>query len=490
MPLPRRDTGCRRTPAAPSVAWGPQPATRASVALLLPLLLAAGCAWKTYTAAPLDLAGADAAALERRLDDARTRAVLESAGVDLRDWPALAWTRETLLLQLLDRHPEMAAARAQVAAARARVPAVRQPVNPDLSSRLEGHSDRAGVSPWSVGAGLQFTLNQRPLLDAQGAVAGAEAEAAEVAAGEVAWRLYRLLGDALLAVQSTSESAALARDAVELAQERVDSVAVRHRYGAASALEVQLAGEAMLAARREQATVGAAQTTAMAQLAQALALPASGVETLRVARWPVLPPAGGAGSEGAGPDAATARALALRNRLDLAREIASYAVAEANVRLEVARQYPQVRLGPGLVWDQGDRIWQIGLALPLALLHRNQAGIAAAEARRSAQAAQVLARQTAVAGEVEAARQRLVALAAPLLAARREVESAERHVALVRQSFDAGAADAGTLIAARTLALQARRQVNDSTAAWRQAQWALEASLQAPLPGALPDHQD
>ncbi|MBU3695018.1 MAG: TolC family protein, partial [Rhodocyclaceae bacterium] len=402
------------------------------LALLAPVLLTTGCAWKTYTPAPLDLAAADTAALERRLDDARSRALLEANGVDLRDWPAVTWSRETLLLTLLDRHPDMLAARSQAAAARAKAPAVRQPVNPDLSTRLENHSDRAGVSPWSVGAGLQFTLNQRPLLDAQGGVAEAEAAEAEVAAGEVAWRLYRALGDALLAVQSASESAALARDAVELAEARVESVGIRHRYGAAPALEVQLAGEALLAARREQATVDAALASAQAQLAQALALPPGAADALRLAAWPVLPPAGGADGEGAGPDAATARALALQNSLDLARELALYQVAEANVRLEVARQYPQLRLGPGLVWDQGDRIWQIGLALPLALLHRNQAGIAAAEARRSAQAAQTVARQNAVAGEVDTARRRVVALAGPLLAARREAEAAGRPVGLVR----------------------------------------------------------
>jgi outer membrane protein TolC len=458
----------------------------ACLAAVLPALLMTGCAWKTYAPAPLDLAAADTAALERRLDDDRSRALLETNGVDLRDWPAVTWSRETLLLTLLDRHPDMLAARALVAAARAKAPAVRQPVNPDLSTRLENHSDRGGVSPWSIGAGLQFTLNQRPLLDAQGGVAEAEAAEAEVAAGEVAWRLYRALGDALLALQSASEATALARDAVALAEARVESVGIRHRYGAVSALEVQLGSEALLAARREQANASAALVTAQAQLGQALALPPGAADALRLAAWPVVPPEAGTDGEGVGPDAATARALALQNRLDLARELALYEVAEANVRLEVARQYPQVKLGPGLVWDQGDRIWQIGLALPLALLHRNRAGIAAAEARRSAQAAQVLARQTAVAGGVEVARQRVVALAGPLLAARREADAAGRHVDLVRQQFDRGAADAATLIAARAVALQARRQVQDAVTLWRQAQWALEAALQAPLPGAVP----
>jgi len=438
------------------------------------------CAWKDYRPQPLDLPAADAAARAQTLDDERTRVLLEAAGVDLRDWPAVTWTRETLLLPLLAHHPDMQAARARVTAAWARVPAVQQPINPDLSLRTENHSQRGdNGSPWSIGAGLQFTFNTRPLLSAQGGVAAAEAGEAEVAAGEVAWRLYRQLGDALLALQAAEEGSALAHEAVSLAESRAESAAIRQRYGAASALEVQLAQEALLTARRELATVEAAATSARAQLAQAMALPADALAQQRLAPWPVLAPQ--AEGEGAGPDAASARSIALRNRLDLARELALYEVAEANVRLEVARQYPQIRLGPGLVWDQGDNIWQIGLALPLALLQRNLAAINAAEARREAQASQVVARQTAVAGEVESARQRVASAVAPLLVARRETAAAEMRVDLVRRQFDAGAADAATLIAARAVLLQARRQVHDSTVLWRQAQWALEAALQSPL---------
>jgi len=454
------------------------PAMRWCVALAA--LALTGCAWKAYRPKPLDLPTADAVARAQTLDDERTRVLLEAAGVDLRDWPRVTWTRETLLLPLLAHHPDMQAARERVTAAYARVPAVQQPINPDLFMRSENHSARGeNGSPWGSGVGLQFTLNTRPLLSAQGGVAAAEAAEAEVAAGEVAWRLYRQLGDALLALQAAEEGSALAREAVSLAEARAESAEIRQRYGAAPALEVQLAQEALLTARRELATVEAAAATARAQLAQAMALPADALAQQRLAPWPVLAPQ--AEGEGAGPDTATARGIALRNRLDLARELALYEVAEANVRLEVARQYPQIRLSPGLVWDQGDNIWQIGLALPLALLQRNLAAINAAEARREAQASQVFARQTAVAGEVESARQRVASAVAPLLVARREARAAETRVELVLRQFEAGAADAATLIAARAVLLQARRQVHDGTVLWRQAQWALEAAMQSPL---------
>jgi len=437
------------------------------------LVLTTGCAWRSYQPAPLDLAAAAASDADRRLVDDTTRAALEAAGVDTSAWPDLLWTRDTLLPPLLAVHPEQRAARARVVAAAAKVPAVMQPTNPELSSRLENHSDAgdSSSSPWAIGAALQFTLNTMPLRTAQGAVASAELDDARLAAGESAWRLYRALGDALLERQLAADREHLAERNLELAQARNESMAIRQRYGAASALEVQIAAERLLAARREQADAQAASTTAQARLAAALALPPSALAGVRFAAWPA----------GSVPDAAAARAAALQNRLDLARELARYAVAEADVRVEVAKQYPQIRIGPGMVWEQGDRVWQLAFGLPLALLHRNRAAIDAAEARRSAQGEQVLARQSAIVAEVETLRQQADALQMPLQVALAAADAAAQRTALVQAQFDAGSADALALIDARSLQLQAERSAADARAVLWRAQWALEAALQSPL---------
>jgi len=459
----------------------------ACAALLCVTLLPAltGCAWREYRPAPLDLPAGEAAFVASRLDDADTRGLLEHYGVDTRDWPDLVWTRETLLVPLVARHPELRAARSRAEAAAARVAIPKPRPNPELSTTLENHS-ASGTSPWSVGAALSFSVNSQPLRNAQIAVAGAEARDAALAAGEVAWRLYRALGDALLEQQAAESALRLADDALALAQARSESVAVRQRYGVAAAVELQLTNEALIAVRRERAVAEGAVTKARARLAQALAVPVAALDRVRVAPWPVLAP----DAEAPLPalDAADARAIALRNRLDLARELARYEVAEADVRLEVARQYPQVRLSPGLLWDQGDRVWQLGLSLPLQLFQRNRAAIDAAEARRTAQAQTVLARQSAIASEIESLRQAVLASDAPIRLARLEVEATTTHVQQVQAQFDAGAADALTLINARGLALQARRHLNDAGQAWRQAQWALETGLQSPLP-TDPPHQ-
>ncbi|NCU85565.1 MAG: hypothetical protein EBV57_06115, partial [Betaproteobacteria bacterium] len=292
----------------------------ACAALLCVTLLPAltGCAWREYRPAPLDLPAGEAAFVASRLDDADTRGLLEHYGVDTRDWPDLVWTRETLLVPLVARHPELRAARSRAEAAAARVAIPKPRPNPELSTTLENHS-ASGTSPWSVGAALSFSVNSQPLRNAQIAVASAEARDAALAAGEVAWRLYRALGDALLEQQAAESALRLADDALALAQARSESVAVRQRYGVAAAVELQLTNEALIAVRRERAVAEGAVTKARARLAQALAVPVAALDRVRVAPWPVLAP----DAEAPLPalDAADARAIALRNRLDLAREL-------------------------------------------------------------------------------------------------------------------------------------------------------------------------
>lgn len=61
-----------------------------------------------------------------------------------------------------------------------------------------------------------------------------------------------------------------------------------------------------------------------------------------------------------------------------------YELSEAALRLEIARQYPTVTLGPEFEDDDGDSSIGIGLGLELPLFDRNRGNIVAAEARRDA----------------------------------------------------------------------------------------------------------
>jgi outer membrane protein TolC len=131
-------------------------------------------------------------------------------------------------------------------------------------------------------------------------------------------------------------------------------------------------------------------------------------------------------------------ALALTRRPEMGRVLANYAAAEAELRLEVARQYPDLELGPGFIWDQGVHRWTLALALPNLLGFRNRAAITQAEAARAAAGARVVETQEGLLAEVDAALSRCLGAALERAAADSQVTFSARASALAEAAYQRG----------------------------------------------------
>src|SRR5258708_38613227 len=88
--------------------------------------------------------------------------------------------------------------------------------------------------------------------------------------------------------------------------------------------------------------------------------------------------------------------LALLNRIDLRRQLAQYAAADEALKLEIAKQYPDINLAGGYSWEGRGKILELGPSAVLRVFNRNQGPIAEAEARRREIAAQFLAMQAGI----------------------------------------------------------------------------------------------
>ena len=97
---------------------------------------------------------------------------------------------------------------------------------------------------------------------------------------------------------------------------------------------------------------------------------------------------------------------AVKTRPEIARALAGYAGAEASLRLQMARQYPDLELGPGFIWDQGIHRWTLAFAVPALLAFRNRAPIVQAEAERSAAGARLVEAQDSMLRQVGPAAER------------------------------------------------------------------------------------
>jgi outer membrane protein TolC len=103
------------------------------------------------------------------------------------------------------------------------------------------------------------------------------------------------------------------------------------------------------------------------------------------------------------PDPADARRAALTGRADVLAALKDYEASQSALQLAIAGQYPDLEIGPGYEFDQGDNKWSLGVSHPLPIFNQNKGAIAKAIAKREEAAATVLALQSKIAGELEQA---------------------------------------------------------------------------------------
>lgn len=414
--------------------------------------------------------------LERSPDDAGLSGLI--AAVGYRDpWPPEQWTLETLTLAALYFNPQMNTARAEAALASAELDSAAQRLPLGLQIAAQHHSREVDADgPWSLGLALELPMAGSGRRAARVERASALAESAQLAVAAAAWNVRAGVRDALVGQREASlridalsrrldaqrEMAALVRSRVEAGMLSAHELA-RER-AAESALEVQLDTERA----REQAE--------RAQLAAAIGLPLGTVARMTIA--------GNALDMAGDPPAADrARELALKNRLDLQRKLLEFGAADAEVRLAVASQYPEVSLSPGFWWDQGDRIWSLATALTFPPGAWSVAGVREAEARRELAALRFEALQLDAIARAEKAVAAMDAIADRALSAARLSSLADQQFARIQRLFDAGAAGRLELVAARLSAAAALEARLESDIARLHAIARLEDAIEQPLLG-------
>lgn len=417
--------------------------TRAAVILML-CLTWAGCT--TYEARPLHPERSAASLEERHLQDPALHEFLEEClGHPCPTWPIRAWNMDMLVLASLHFHPEMALARAQTGVAMAGTITAGGRPNPSVSL-IPGYTQNAaaGVSPWFPLVSFDVPLETASKRSKRQRAAGFSVEAARWKTMATAWNLRARVQETVLERAALQEKTRVLADLAAWQRETVARLEQAAAAGSVAGHEVTPARLARAKAEAELATAQRQAATVDIRLAEALGVPSSSIATLEVDfAWPDQP------VEPTPVPLASARSLALQGRADVRAALAEYATVEAQLELEVAKQYPDIHLGPGYQFDQGDHKWSLGLTVELPLLNGNQGPIAEAEARRRESATRFLGLQAHILHEIDLA----LAGRATALAQWQRLEEAQglahgRTEALEKQ-ITAGAADRSAWTEAR-----------------------------------------
>jgi len=142
------------------------------------------------------------------------------------------------------------------------------------------------------------------------------------------------------------------------------------------------------------------------------------------------------------PERAALQQRMLRDHPALARLRADYLVAEKELQLEIAYQYPDLNIAGLYSKDEGVNRVGIGIGIELPVFDRNQPAIARADARRNELRARFEAEVRTNLAAIDTAYGQLKARVRQLSIVREKLEPAtKRTLAVARQSMEAGSVD-------------------------------------------------
>jgi len=443
---------------------------------LAPILVITGCA--RFQPQPV-LPEQTAAQLEaRRLDDAGLQKFLEkNLGHDLPGWPLSEWDLNSLTLAAFYFHPDLDVARAQWRLAEAGVKTAGARPNPSVTVTPAYDNQIPGTpSPWILPVTVDLPIETAGKRAKRIAEARDVSESAWWGLITAAWQIRSGVRAGLLDFTVAQQRADLLAKQLSTQEQIVKSLLQRYDAGEISRPDLARAQIALSKTRLDASDAQTTLANARSELAEALGVGAAALDGMNLAF----------DFSARAPDDLTSRAarrVALLGRSDIRSALADYAAAQDDLRLQVAKQYPDLHLGPGYAWNSGnnaDNEWSLGLTLELPILDQNQGPIAEARARRELVAAQFTALQAKVIGEIDRA-------VAGYHVAAEQLKTGETLLAAERQQEQsteaqqkAGAADRLDLLSAQVEFETAALAHLDGQVKYQTALGTLEAALQRP----------
>ena len=357
------------------------------------ILSLAGCAAQRYQAAPI-VASVTASAFEsRNLADTGLQSFEENnLGRPISPWPPKSWDLQTLSLAALYFNPALDSARARIAGTEAALITAGARPNPSLSIA-------PGIpTPYLLTLDFAIPIETAGKRGYRIQVARSLDQATRFDLADSAWTVRSGVRAALLNYIIASQNLELFRSDENVHDDQVNILERIFSAGEIPRQNVDLArielSKTHLAISTTEGQVGEAK----AALAAAIGIPVAGLREAQFS-WPGMdnPPSAELLS------AEEVQRDAVLNRLDIRRALAQYAASEAGLQLEIAKQYPDINIGPGYTYEEMHSFFTLGASTTVPLFNRNQGPIAEAEARRKEAAAAFLERQAQVIARSERA---------------------------------------------------------------------------------------
>lgn len=434
-----------------------------------------GCAVQAYRPAPLAPRATAAQVEMRSLDASALRDWMrQAAGYNPSEWPLTRWDLNSLTLAAYYFNPSLDVARAHAAQASTAVQTAAMKPNPSVHVG-PGYETTPG-SPFMFGFDFSLPIETAGKRGYRIAEAQHLSEASQIQISETAWEVRSRVRAALVNYVFAEQMARTLHAQEARQTQYVGLLEARYRAGEIALPEVTPPRIDLTNLRQVQRSAEGQVNVARASLAAAIGIPESALN-LKIIQW--------RGADFPPPPstlaAAGLRTAAIENRLDVQRDLANYEAAQSALQLEIARQYPDVDLGPGYAYEEGSHMISLALGAVFPLRNRNEGPIAEALAARKAAGVQLLATQSAVIADTDEALAQYRAAWAQLQEARHSATQAQEQNRTAAAWSKSGESDPLVALTAELQLSVADRARIDALRQTQLALGTLEDALQRPL---------
>lgn len=441
-----------------------------------------GCIrYQQYHPAPIS-APVSAQVLEtRNLDDPGLRDWMDqNEAVTGNYWPREIWDLNALTLAAFYYSPTLDAARASIISADAAVKTAAMKPNPTAGAG-SGYSTSI-ESAWLLAFNFSWPIETAGKRGYRIAAAEHLSDAARIRLGETGWAVRSGVRAALVNYLLSLQTVDLFRKEQAVRLRNIELLNRRFRAGEipwpdVNAARIDLANF-QLTLRGAEGQIAAN----LAALSGAIGVPVSALTGKRFALEGLEqpPPADALSIK-------RIRRAAVLNRLDVRHSLVEYEAAQSNLQLEVAKQYPDIDLGPGYTYEESYHFLSFGPSAVLPIRNHNEGPIAQAEAHRKAAGIQLRIVQSAVIAQSDKALAAYRAARATLEEADRSLQLQAGQITTAKQGAAAGETDQLVPVGAElqgAVAASARIRILQQV---QTALGALEDAVQRPLgPESMP----
>lgn len=453
-----------------------------SYPILLALLVClASCTHLPYVAKPLETSQTLQKFQQKSISDPAFKDYLIKQGYAEQNIPFKSWGLEELTSSALFFHPDLSVGKAKLALVQSNIEVAGLSKLPSVGAQLAHSNQKNGdIRPWAYGLQLEIpieTSNKRAIKVEE---AQHLAEAAQMDIAETAWNLRSQLNIDLIDYTENAHNIKLLQNNLDIYENLINLYNKRLLKGLASNVEVSKVKLLKQKSQYELLNEQAKTDELLAKLAkdagltveQFMLIPVQmvNIDTLLAEQ-----------SKALSVKPSKLQEEALLNRIDIRRGIAKYAAAEANIKLEVAKQTPDISLTPGIAFEYGDSIWSLGFATLINLLNQHPTFIKQAEQLRNVEGAQFESLQSTVIGNLSLAYAKYLAIKNKLNQSKDEQQSQLKLMEKLQKQFEAGLADRVEITQASLSIANAEQMVSVVEFELLRAQMEIENLLQRPL---------